>query len=508
MKSMKKILLLSLTPIVGSYYLKAQAPVTFNYTGSVQQYVVEPCVDSIMVDVIAGGGGNNYYNGGIYGASIPGMGGRIQAKLKVNKGDTLWLYVGGKGADAQNNIPGSGGYNGGGNGGAGIAFGGGGGGASDIRFGGTSLNNRIVVAGGAGGAAANYTSGDDGGNGGDLVGANGESNNDPNYVATGKGGSQISGGAAGQYPGYNMGTPGVLGVGGDGASGTSGGGGGGGYYGGGGGSWAGGGGGSSYIIPAATNVIHTQGFQTNNGLITITPVLAQTNLFVNLGNDTTVCSSLILDAGNPGNIYLWNNNDSTQTSLINSSGNYSVIVTDVNGCTAKDTINITVYPLPTVTLLLNVDTVCSTASPVMLSGGNPNGGIYSGNGVNSGNFNPQLSGLGMHLITYTYTDNNGCENFSIDSIYVHVCAEILENNIKYGISVYPNPMKEYVIIENKNIEGNYTIEITNTLGAIVKTITTNEKRVELQKGKMSKGMYYYSIKQNNQTLNSGKLAVE
>jgi hypothetical protein len=144
----------------------------------------------------------------------------------------------------------------------------------------------------------------------------------------------------------------------------------------------------------------------------------------------------------------------------------------------------------------------------MLSGGNPNGGIYSGNGVNSGNFNPQLSGLGMHLITYTYTDNNGCENFSIDSIYVHVCAEILENNIKYGISVYPNPMKEYVIIENKNIEGNYTIEITNTLGAIVKTITTNEKRVELQKGKMSKGMYYYSIKQNNQTLNSGKLAVE
>jgi hypothetical protein len=69
-------------------------------------------------------------------------------------------------------------------------------------------------------------------------------------------------------------------------------------------------------------------------------------------------------------------------------------------------------------------------------------------------------------------------------------------------------MKEYVIIENKNIEGSYTIEITNTLGAIVKTVTSNSKRLEIAKGEMSKGLYYYSIKQNNQTLSSGKLAVE
>jgi hypothetical protein len=69
-------------------------------------------------------------------------------------------------------------------------------------------------------------------------------------------------------------------------------------------------------------------------------------------------------------------------------------------------------------------------------------------------------------------------------------------------------MKEYVIIENKNIEGSYTIEITNTLGAIVKTITSNSKRLEIAKGEMSKGLYYYSIKQNDKTLSSGKLTVE
>ncbi|MBL1179466.1 MAG: T9SS type A sorting domain-containing protein [Bacteroidetes bacterium] len=504
---MKKIIFITLG-FLSTIKLCAQQPINFSYTGSVQQYVVPSCVDSILLDIIAAGGGNNYYNGGIYGASIPGLGGRVQAKIKVSKGDTLWIYVGGKGIDAQNNLPGAGGFNGGGNGGAGIAFGGGGGGASDIRFGGTSLNNRIIIAGGAGGAAANYTSGDDGGNGGGLIGANGESNNDPNYVATGKGGSQISGGAAGQYPGYNMGTPGVLGVGGDGASGTSGGGGGGGYYGGGGGSWAGGGGGSSYTIPSATNIVHTQGYQTGNGVVVITPIIKPSYLTVNLGNDTTVCESLLLDAGNPGNIYLWNTNSTSQTISVTNTGGYAVTVTDTNGCTVYDSINVQVNQLPSVSVNLNVDTLCSTANPVNLTGGTPNGGVYSGNGVSGGNFNPQIAGLGIHQITYTYTDNNGCENFATDSIVVHICAGLSENKNDYKFSVYPNPMREYVIIENKHIEGKYTIEITNTLGGIVKTINTTEKRVEIQKGDMSKGMYYYSIKQNNQTLGSGKLAVE
>ena len=38
------------------------------------------------------------------------------------------------------------------------------------------------------------------------------------------------------------------------------------------------------------------------------------------------------------------------------------------------------------------------------------GGVYSGAGVTMGMFNPGLAGLGMHTITYTYTDGNGCPN--------------------------------------------------------------------------------------------------
>ena len=47
------------------------------------------------------------------------------------------------------------------------------------------------------------------------------------------------------------------------------GGGGGGLFGGGGGSWNGGGGGSSYAKATATGVVHTQGYQTGNGVVII-----------------------------------------------------------------------------------------------------------------------------------------------------------------------------------------------------------------------------------------------
>ena len=53
-------------------------------------------------------------------------------------------------------------------------------------------------------------------------------------------------------------------------------------------------------------------------------------------------------------------------------------------------------------------TVCLSDDPVILTGATPSGGVYSGNGVSGGVFFPQSAGLGMHTITYEYTDGNGC----------------------------------------------------------------------------------------------------
>lgn len=64
---------------------------------------------------------------------------------------------------------------------------------------------------------------------------------------------------------------------------------------------------------------------------------------VDLGNDTTFESGeLALDAGNAGVSFWWNTGDTTRVITVNSSGQYIVVVTDMNGCTATDTINVNV----------------------------------------------------------------------------------------------------------------------------------------------------------------------
>jgi gliding motility-associated-like protein len=61
---------------------------------------------------------------------------------------------------------------------------------------------------------------------------------------------------------------------------------------------------------------------------------------VNLGQDITITNSITLNAGNPGSTYSWNTGATTQLINVNTSGQYSVMVTDTNGCVAGDDINI------------------------------------------------------------------------------------------------------------------------------------------------------------------------
>ena len=72
----------------------------------------------------------------------------------------------------------------------------------------------------------------------------------------------------------------------------------------------------------------------------------QINLYpgplVNLGPDITDCAinNLVLDAGNAGGQYLWQDGSLTQTFTANSFGKYYVQVTDAIGCENSDTINL------------------------------------------------------------------------------------------------------------------------------------------------------------------------
>jgi len=86
-------------------------------------------------------------------------------------------------------------------------------------------------------------------------------------------------------------------------------------------------------------------------------------------------------------------------------------ITDANGCiqnTNSDSITITVNALPVVGFA-TLNDACLNDN-VNLVGGTPTGGTYSGNYVNSTTevFNTTNAGVGIHTVTYTYTDGNSC----------------------------------------------------------------------------------------------------
>ncbi|HEX5553642.1 MAG TPA: gliding motility-associated C-terminal domain-containing protein, partial [Chitinophagaceae bacterium] len=91
---------------------------------------------------------------------------------------------------------------------------------------------------------------------------------------------------------------------------------------------------------------------------------------VNLGNDTAICfgNSLTLDAGDNGNKYLWNDNSTSRTLTVNKAGTYSVKVTDGDGCSASDDMQLSINPLPVVNL--GKDTSICIGSSIILDAGN------------------------------------------------------------------------------------------------------------------------------------------
>ena len=91
---------------------------------------------------------------------------------------------------------------------------------------------------------------------------------------------------------------------------------------------------------------------------------------VDLGPDTSLCigQNWILDAGNPGAQYLWNNAATSQTITVTNDSTYSVMVTDANACVQRDSILVTFDPLPVIPI--SDATVC-VSDTVVLDAGNP-----------------------------------------------------------------------------------------------------------------------------------------
>lgn len=218
---------------------------------------------------------------------------------------------------------------------------------------------------------------------------------------------------------------------------------------------------------------------------------------VTLGQDTATCApnSIVLNAGNAGSTYSWSNAATTQTTTITTTAIVSITVTTPAGCKGKDTISVTIHPLPVVSFTLPKDTVCVNEGALNLSG-TPAGGTYSGTGVSGTAFNPATAGVGSHTITYTVVNANTCVGTANDVVVVKsVCTGINEIE-QLKTTIYPSPASSIINIKGINTNRNVlTAEIFDVQGKVVMQGTLNllNNEYQLNINKLVAGVYTVSI---------------
>jgi len=241
-----------------------------------------------------------------------------------------------------------------------------------------------------------------------------------------------------------------------------------------------------------------------------TPILNLTSSQVN----GTICfnDSIFLDAYSDGMI-TWNQPILDSIFFVpQNSDTYSAIAVNSSGCKTYNDISIIVNPLPTITFDLTSDTLCTNSISLDLTQfGNPTNGIFSGLNVSGSLFTPTNQNLGYTNITYVYTDNNGCTNNAIDSIYTDLCTYISANKITNNLITFPNPVTDkFNVIFSCSSEESIAFEIVTIDGKrmTLQTIQPqNNSTVSFDCSNFPNGVYLYSIIKNSTPIENGRFIV-
>ncbi len=211
---------------------------------------------------------------------------------------------------------------------------------------------------------------------------------------------------------------------------------------------------------------------------------------ITVAGPTTFCAggSVILSSL-PGFSYSWSNGASTQSTTISASGDYVVTVSDGGCADTSSAIQVTAYPLPTISFSLPSDTICSNGGTINLTA-TPSGGAFTGNGVTGTSFDPlTFSGTNV-VILYDYTDGNSCSNSKSDTVFVDVCTgvnEIADNTI----SIFPNPATNALFISSSSNDLK-NLEILNLVGQTVLRLNNENRQshISLDISFLATGTYF------------------
>ena len=189
---------------------------------------------------------------------------------------------------------------------------------------------------------------------------------------------------------------------------------------------------------------------------------------VDLSGVSASCDSVMLDASNPGAMYMWSTGETSQTITATASGLYSVVVTDSDGCVGEDSVDIVVNQKPVAGISFDQVNFGFEYTFINTSVGADTVTWDFGDG------SPLVSG---DTITHTYgavgafevilAVANECGTDTLKEIFT---TDVEDEHFGAAFSVYPNPTdgEFYVeLIDFRLHAEQLTIEVVDGRGRIV-----------------------------------------
>jgi uncharacterized membrane protein YvlD (DUF360 family) len=111
-------------------------------------------------------------------------------------------------------------------------------------------------------------------------------------------------------------------------------------------------------------------------------------------------------------------------------GNHVVMYsfTDVNGCSNSINQTVTINALPNVSITNLNSNYCKNASVITLTG-LPINGSFKIDGISATILDPSVLSVGNHVITYSYTDANGCSNSINQTVTINALPTVSITNL-------------------------------------------------------------------------------
>ncbi len=226
--------------------------------------------------------------------------------------------------------------------------------------------------------------------------------------------------------------------------------------------------------------------------------------------DTAVCdnSSIELDAGGGYAQYLWSNGSNSRKLTVDGSllpignTNFYVTITNANGCSSDDSVNVLLNPSPK--NVLGNDTFICQQQTITLDGGNNMASyLWSTNATTQTiDINGNM-GFGNFIYWVESTTNEGCVGIDSIALEIMYCSSIFDQeNDNFSVIVYPNPNNgDFIIDINSDIKDKVKLSIFDSQGRLVNSdnmdisIGDNSKKISLKS--LSQGMYIIYLKGEN-----------